>query len=33
MVILEFIFAVLGLILSLVLLIVSIETIINSKKY
>jgi hypothetical protein len=33
MVMLEFIFAVLGLILSIVLLIVSIETIINSKKY
>ena len=30
---LEFIFAVLGLILAIVLLIVSIETIINSKKY
>jgi hypothetical protein len=30
---LEFIFAILGLILSITLLIVSIETIINSKKY
>jgi hypothetical protein len=33
MVILEFIFGVVGLILAIVLLIVSIETIINSKKY